>query len=161
PRQSHRHRAARPARPRLRPDRGRGVAARAGRARSRLVARARPPSLAPLARGAPLALRAGRSPGGHLAGRRSACSSAGGGERIQAPRPARVALAAGAAAAYGGAGADALVRAPSPVVAFVPGLVLGALLLVVALAWRGRGLGAALFLAGGTYVSAVTAGATG
>jgi hypothetical protein len=67
----------------------------------------------------------------------------------------------GAAAAYGAAAADALVRAPSPVVAFVPGLVLGAVLLGVALIWRGRGLGAALFLAGGTYVSAVVAGATG
>jgi hypothetical protein len=70
-------------------------------------------------------------------------------------------LAVGAAAAYGGAAADALVRAPSPVAAFVPGLVLGAVLLVVALIWRGRGLGAVLFLAGGTYVSAVTAGGTG
>ena len=56
---------------------------------------------------------------------------------------------------------DALVRAPSPVVAFVPGVVLGAVLLVVALIWGGRGLGAALFLAGGTYVSAVAAAGVG
>jgi hypothetical protein len=56
--------------------------------------------------------------------------------------------------------ADVLIRAPSPVVAFVPGLALGALLLVVALVFDGRGLGAALFLAGATYVAAVaTAGA--
>jgi len=40
----------------------------------------------------------------------------------------------------------------------VPGTVLGAALLVVALAFGGRGLGAALFLAGGTYVAAVAAG---
>jgi hypothetical protein len=52
---------------------------------------------------------------------------------------------------------DALVRAPSPVVAFVPGLVLGGLLLLVALVFDGRGLGAALFLAGATYVAAVAA----
>ncbi len=53
--------------------------------------------------------------------------------------------------------ADALIRAPSPVAAFVPGLALGALLLVVALVFGGRGLGAALFLAGATYVAAVAA----
>jgi hypothetical protein len=40
-------------------------------------------------------------------------------------------------------------------VAFVPGAALGALLLVVALAFGGRGLGAALFLGGGTYIAAV------
>jgi hypothetical protein len=67
----------------------------------------------------------------------------------------------GAVAAYGGAVVDALLRAPSPVVAFVPGVALGAALLVVALVWRGRGLGAALFLAGGTYVAAVAAAGTG
>jgi hypothetical protein len=64
-------------------------------------------------------------------------------------------LAAGAVAAYGGAIADALARAPSPVVAFVPGAVLGAVLLLVALLFGGRGLGGALFLAGATYVAAV------
>ena len=53
--------------------------------------------------------------------------------------------------------ADALVRAPSPVVAFVPGAALGALLLVAALVLDGRGLGAALFLAGATYVATVAA----
>jgi hypothetical protein len=37
----------------------------------------------------------------------------------------------------------------------VPGAALGTLLLVLALAFGGRGLGAALFLAGGTYVAAV------
>ena len=57
--------------------------------------------------------------------------------------------------------ADALVRAPSPVVAFVPGLALGALLLLVALVFGGRGLGAALFLAGATYVAAVAAAGAG
>jgi hypothetical protein len=57
--------------------------------------------------------------------------------------------------------ADALVRAPSPVVAFVPGLALGALLLVVAFVFGGRGLGAALFLAGTTYVAAVAAAGGG
>ncbi|HEY3578307.1 MAG TPA: hypothetical protein VGK68_10025 [Gaiellaceae bacterium] len=66
-------------------------------------------------------------------------------------------LAGGASAAYGGALADALTRAPSPVAAFVPGATSGAILLVVALVFRGRGLGAALFLAGGTYVAAVAA----
>jgi hypothetical protein len=43
------------------------------------------------------------------------------------------------------------------VVAFVPGAAAGAILLVLALVFRGRGLGAALFLAGGTYVAAVAA----
>ena len=41
--------------------------------------------------------------------------------------------------------------------AFVPGAVLGAVLAVVALVFGGRGLGAALFLGGGTYVAAVSA----
>lgn len=53
--------------------------------------------------------------------------------------------------------ADALVRAPSPVLAFAPGAVLGGLLLVVALVFGGSGLGAALFVAGATYVAAVAA----
>jgi len=52
---------------------------------------------------------------------------------------------------------DALARAPSPVTAFVPGPTLGAVLLVAALFFRGGGLGAALFLAGATYVAAVAA----
>jgi hypothetical protein len=43
------------------------------------------------------------------------------------------------------------------VAAFVPGAVLGALVLVVALAFGGRGLGGALFLGGATYVAAVAA----
>jgi hypothetical protein len=57
--------------------------------------------------------------------------------------------------------ADALIRAPSPVAAFVPGLALGVLLLVVALVFDGRALGAALFLAGATYVAAVAAAGAG
>jgi hypothetical protein len=63
----------------------------------------------------------------------------------------------GAAAAYGGVVASTLLRAPAPALAFVPSLALGALLLVVALVWSGRGLGGALFLGGGTYVAAVAA----
>lgn len=63
----------------------------------------------------------------------------------------------GATAAYAGVLADALTRAPSPVVAFVPGACLGTVLLVAALLFGGRGLGVALFLAGGTYVAAVAA----
>jgi hypothetical protein len=59
--------------------------------------------------------------------------------------------------AYGGVVADSLVRAPSPVVAFVPGAALGTLLLLVALVFGGRGLGAAIFLGGATYVAAVAA----
>ncbi len=66
-------------------------------------------------------------------------------------------LAVGAVAAYGGVLADALVLAPSPVTAFAPGAALGAALFVVALVFGGRGLGAALFLAGGTYLAAVAA----
>jgi vacuolar-type H+-ATPase subunit I/STV1 len=53
--------------------------------------------------------------------------------------------------------AVALDRAPSPVLAFVPGAALGGLLLVVALLFGGAGLGAALFLGGATYVAAVAA----
>jgi hypothetical protein len=55
---------------------------------------------------------------------------------------------------------DALARAPSPVTAFVPGAMAGAILFVIALVSHGRGLGTALFLAGGTYVAAVAAGGT-
>ena len=40
---------------------------------------------------------------------------------------------------------------------FLPGACLGAVLLVVALVFGGHGLGAALFLGGGTYVAAVAA----
>ena len=58
---------------------------------------------------------------------------------------------------YGGVVADALLRAPSPVVAFVPGAGLGGLLLLAALVFRGPGLGAALFLGGATYVGAIAA----
>ena len=64
-------------------------------------------------------------------------------------------------AAYGGVVADALARAPSHVVAFVPGAALGAVLLLVALVFRGRGLGVALFLAGATYVAAIVAAGPG
>lgn len=52
-------------------------------------------------------------------------------------------------------------QAPSPVAAFVPGAALGAMLLVVALVYDGRGLGAALFLAGGTYLAALVSGGHG
>jgi hypothetical protein len=64
-------------------------------------------------------------------------------------------------AAYGGVIVDALARAPSPVLAFVPGAGLGAVLLGVALVFRGRGLGAALFLGGATYVAAVASAGAG
>jgi hypothetical protein len=47
------------------------------------------------------------------------------------------------------------------VVAFVPGAALGAVLLLVALVFGGRGLGAALFLAGGTYVAALASAGDG
>jgi hypothetical protein len=43
------------------------------------------------------------------------------------------------------------------VVAFVPGAVLGTLLLVTAIVFRGHALGASLFLGGATYVAAVAA----
>lgn len=45
--------------------------------------------------------------------------------------------------------------------AFVPGLAFGAMLLVVALVWSGRGLGAALFFAGASYVAATAAAGSG
>jgi hypothetical protein len=44
---------------------------------------------------------------------------------------------------------------------FVPGAAAGTLLLVVALVFAGRGLGAALLLAGATYVAAVAAAGGG
>jgi hypothetical protein len=47
------------------------------------------------------------------------------------------------------------------VVVFVPGAVVGVVLLVVALVFGGHGLGAALFLGGGTYVAAVAAAGGG
>lgn len=43
----------------------------------------------------------------------------------------------------------------------MPGAVLGAVLLVVALVFGGRGLGAALFLGGATYVAAVASAGAG
>jgi hypothetical protein len=43
------------------------------------------------------------------------------------------------------------------VIAFVPGAVLGTVLIGVAVVFRGHALGAALFVAGGTYVAAVAA----
>jgi hypothetical protein len=68
-----------------------------------------------------------------------------------------VTAAAAATAAYGGVLAVALVRAGSHASLFAPGAALGALLLVVALAYRGRGLAAALLIGGATYVGAVVA----
>jgi hypothetical protein len=47
------------------------------------------------------------------------------------------------------------------VAAFVPGAAVGALLLVGALVFDGRGLGGALFLAGATYVAAVASAGDG
>jgi hypothetical protein len=66
-------------------------------------------------------------------------------------------LAVVAAAAYGVVLLEALMRAPSPVAAFLPGAVLGEALLAAALLFRGRGLGAALFVGAATYVAAVAA----
>lgn len=65
--------------------------------------------------------------------------------------------AAGAAAAYGGVLADALVRAGAIRLALVPGAVVGGLLLVFALVFGVRTLGAALWLAGATYVGFLVA----
>jgi len=102
-----------------------------------------------------VALRAGGRARRHLAGRRTARRSPRGGERIQTPRPARVATAAGAAAAYGGVLADILVRAGSHAALFAPGAGVGTLLLVAALVYRARSLGLALWIAGASYVVAV------
>jgi hypothetical protein len=68
-----------------------------------------------------------------------------------------VTAAAAAAAAYGGVLAVSLVRAGSHAGFFAPGAALGTLLLVVALVYGGRGLGAALLIGGATYVGAVVA----
>jgi hypothetical protein len=62
-----------------------------------------------------------------------------------------------ATTAYGGVLAVALVRAGSHVAAFVPGAAVGTLLLLVALAFGGSGLGAALFVGAATYVGAIVA----
>jgi hypothetical protein len=59
-------------------------------------------------------------------------------------------------AAYGGVLADALARAGSTAGFLAPGAALGTLLLAVALAF-GRGLGAALFVGGATYVAFLAA----
>ena len=148
---------ARPARPRLRPDRGRGLSARAARTGPGLAPGARPPPLAPLARGAALALRAGRRARRQLARGSPARRRARGGERIQAPRQARVAFAAAALAAYGGVLALALARAGSTAEALAPGAILGTVLLAAALVRGGGTLGLALFLGGATYVSFLVA----
>jgi hypothetical protein len=76
-----------------------------------------------------------------------------GGERIQAPRPARIATAAGAAAAYAGVLADTLGRAGSVAPALAPAAAIGAALLVAALARGETTLGPALWLAAATYVA--------
>jgi hypothetical protein len=60
-----------------------------------------------------------------------------------------------ATAAYGGVLVDSFVHAGSHALAFVPGAALGAVLLACALAFAGRGLGAALFVGGATYIGAV------
>ncbi len=65
--------------------------------------------------------------------------------------------AAGAAAAYGGVLADALLRGGSLAPVLAPGAGLGTLLLVLALVWGGGMLGAALAVAGATYVGAIVA----
>jgi hypothetical protein len=57
-----------------------------------------------------------------------------------------------AVAAYGGVLADALARAGSSAPLLVPSAALGTVALLVALLYRGRGLGIALWLAAGTYV---------
>ena len=57
-------------------------------------------------------------------------------------------------AAYGGVLADVLARAGSTAGYLAPAAALGTLLLVVAVVW-GRGLAAALFLGGATYVAFV------
>ena len=58
----------------------------------------------------------------------------------------------GALAAYGGVLADALARAGEIASLLAPVAGVGALLLAVALVYRGRGLGAALWLGAATYV---------
>ena len=97
-------RADRPARPRLRPGRGRDLAGAVRRAGNRRARRSRLPALAAAARGAaglvPAARRAGRGvEAGHPAAGR-----ARGGEDIQAPRPGRARLATGATAVLVAAG---------------------------------------------------------
>jgi hypothetical protein len=90
-----------------------------------------------------------------VARRRAARGPAAGGERIQAPRATRVALAAGAVAAYGGVLADALARAGSIAWLLAPVAGAGTLLLVATLV-LGRGTaGPALWLGGAVYVAFV------
>jgi hypothetical protein len=62
----------------------------------------------------------------------------------------------GAVACYGGVLADTLARAGSPTgPLLVPPMAVGTVTLVVALLFRGRGLGIALWLAAGSYVAFV------
>ena len=82
-RQPHGRRAARPARARLRPDRRRGVPARAGRAGAAARRSSSRTSVAALARGAALAVRAGRRARRDLARRRSARRPARGGDAFR------------------------------------------------------------------------------
>lgn len=58
-------------------------------------------------------------------------------------------------AAYGGVVADILARAGSAASILAPVAGLGVVALVLALAWDGRGLAAALWLGGGVYVAFV------
>src|SRR5262249_32285690 len=75
----------------------------------------------------------------------------------QAPRPARVATAAGAAAAYGGVIGATLARAgahaPTHAAVLAPGAAAGALLLLVALVFDPRALRLSLWLGGAPHVA--------
>jgi hypothetical protein len=92
-----------------------------------------------------------------VARRGAARGTARGGERIQAPRPARLTTAALATAAYGGALAVALTRDDSVAAALAPGAAVGTLLLLVAFVRGGAALGLALWLAGASYVAGIVA----
>src|SRR5439155_19439161 len=94
-----RQRAARPARPRVRPRRDRGLAAAVRRARAGQVRGARVSPLEALARRPSRRVRAGRGAGRRMAGRHAADRDPRGGERIPPARArSRLALALAALA---------------------------------------------------------------
>ena len=116
----HRGRAARPARPRLRPDRVEvsplDLASPEPGSSLELAHR-----LWRLSREALRCVTPRPTCRRDVARRGAPRGTARGGERIQAPRQARVALAAGAVVAYGRVVVHALVRAPAPAVGLAAG----------------------------------------
>src|SRR5205823_3399930 len=154
-------RAARPARPRLRPRRDRGLPRPVRRAGQRRARPAVVPAVAALARVAARPLRAGRRPRRRVARRRPAQCSARGGGGIQALRQARTRLTLAGSSALAYCAVLAYAIALDPKLGLLTGALggLGALLLFFVLARAlEEALAWALLFLGVAYAVALVAG---